>query len=307
MSEIVVLGSLNMDLVVRVGRVPYHGETMFGDSFATFPGGKGANQAVAAARLGARVTMVGAVGADAFGPELLEVMRHEGIDASQVKQNPLAPTGIALIMLDQSGQNTMVVVSGANTLLNTDAVLTSMELMTDIRLLITQFEVLMDATWAAIAWAQSKHIPVLLNAAPARQTPPARFKGIDYLVVNEQETECLTGAPVHDPSSAALAAQQMGAWGVSVVIVTLGAQGAVVWAQGQTTHLPARKVKVVDSTAAGDAFIGGLANALLNKMSVIEAVRYANCAGALATTMLGAQPSLPTAAAVQRLNMDKTL
>ncbi|MHB1354862.1 MAG: ribokinase [Anaerolineae bacterium] len=304
MSEIVVLGSLNMDLVVRVGRIPYHGETMFGESFATFPGGKGANQAVAAARLGARVAMIGAVGTDAFGPELLEIMRCEGIESSHIEQNPHAPTGIALIMLDQAGQNTMVVVSGANTQLKTDAVLQSLEMMSDIRLLITQFEVSMDTTWAAIAWAQSRHIPVLLNAAPARQTPPARFKGIDYLVVNEQETECLTGAPVHDPSSAALAAQQMSAWGVPVVIVTLGAQGSVVWEQGQTTYLSARNVKVIDSTAAGDAFIGGLANALLNKMPITEAVRYANFAGALATTTLGAQPSLPTAEAVQRLYWD---
>lgn len=306
MSEIVVLGSLNMDLVVRVGRVPYHGETMFGESFATFPGGKGANQAVAAARLGARVAMIGGVGADAFGPELLEIMRREGVEINQVEQNPQAPTGIALIMLDQTGQNTMIVVSGANTQLKTDAVLRSLEKMTNIRLLITQFEVSMDTTQAAIAWAQSQHIAVLLNAAPARQVPPAFFKGTDYLVVNEQETECLTGAPVHDPSSAALAAQQMGAWGVPVVIVTLGAQGAVVWAQGQATHVPARQVKVVDTTAAGDAFIGGLANAVLKKMPITEAVRYANCAGALSTMTLGAQPSLPTAAAVQRLYMDGT-
>jgi ribokinase len=304
MSEIVVLGSLNMDLVVRVGRIPYHGETMFGETFATFPGGKGANQAVAAARLGAGVAMVGSVGADAFGPELLEVMRHEGIDVSQIEQNPQAPTGIALIMLDRDGQNTMVVVSGANSQLKIDAVLHSLEMMSDIRLLITQFEVSMDATWASLAWASSRHIPVLLNAAPARQTPPVHFKGIDYLVVNEQESECLTGAAVHDPSSAALAAQQISTWGVPVVIVTLGAQGSVVWVQGKTTHLPARQVKVIDSTAAGDAFIGGLANALLKKMPIIEAVRYANCAGALATTMLGAQPSLPTAEAVQRLYLD---
>ena len=304
MSEIVVLGSLNMDLVVRVGHVPYHGETMFGESFATFPGGKGANQAVAAARLGAKVAMIGGVGADAFGPELLEIMQCEGIDISRIEQNPQAPTGIALVMLDQTGQNTMIVVSGANTQLKIDAVLRSLERMRDIRLLITQFEVSMDATQAAITWAQAHHITVLLNAAPARQVPPAFFKGIDYLVVNEQETECLTGAPVRDSSSAILAAQQIAAWGVPAVIVTLGAHGAVLWTQGQATHLPARQVKVVDTTAAGDAFIGGLANALLKEVPITEAVRYANCAGALATMTLGAQPSLPTEAAVQRLYMD---
>ncbi|MHB9032230.1 MAG: ribokinase [Anaerolineae bacterium] len=301
MSDIIVLGSLNMDLVVRAGRVPLHGETMFGDTFATFPGGKGANQAVAAARLGGKVAMVGGVGADGFGSELLQILQSEGIDASRIERNAQESTGVALIMVDHQGHNTMVVVPGANGAILPGKVLASLASLADAKLFVTQFEVNMAATWAAIAWAREQHIPVLLNAAPARQTQPEAFRGIDYLVVNEQEAECLSGQPVPDPAAAMTAAERMAGWGAGVVIVTLGGQGSVVWADGEAVHLPAQKVQVVDSTAAGDAFIGGLAVALLKRAPILEAVRYANCAGALATSKLGAMPSLPAAAAVRKL------
>jgi len=304
MSQIVVLGSLNMDLVVRAERVPLHGETMFGESFATFPGGKGANQAVAAARLGAGVAMIGGVGSDSFGNDLLAVMQQEGIDTSQIVRNPQASTGIALIMLDPNGHNTMVVVPGANGALQLQSVLASLERLAEMKLLVTQFEINMEVVWAAVAWAKEHHIPVVLNAAPARVTPPEAFRGIDYLVVNEQEAECLTGRPIPDPESAMKAADTMSCWGVGAVIVTLGGQGSVVWSEGTSEYIPPYKVQVVDSTAAGDAFIGGLANALLMNAPIIEAVRYANAAGALATTKLGAMPSLPDAVAVRKLYMN---
>ncbi|MCE5257619.1 MAG: ribokinase [Chloroflexi bacterium] len=301
MSEIVILGSLNMDLVVRAERVPLHGETMFGEAFATFPGGKGANQAVAAARLGARVAMIGGVGADGFGGELLAIMQHEGIDTSQIVRSSQAATGVALIMLDHNGHNTMIVVPGANGAVQKKTVLASLEKLGAMKLLVAQFEVAMEAVWAGIAWARAHKIPVLLNAAPARPTAPEAFRGIDYLVVNEQEAECLTGQPVPNPEAAQAAAERMAGWGASAVIVTLGGQGSVVWAEGASVHIPAQKVAVVDSTAAGDAFIGGLANALLKDAPILEAVRYANCAGALATTKLGAMPSLPDAESVRKL------
>lgn len=301
MERLVVLGSLNMDLVVRAERVPLHGETMFGESFATFPGGKGANQAVAAARLGAGVAMIGGVGADGFGSELLTLMQREGVDTSQIVRNPQAATGVALIIVDPNGHNTMIVVPGANGALQKEAVLSSLDQFSEVKLLVTQFEVNMDVVWAGIAWAKEHRVPIILNAAPARLTPPEAFRGIDYLVVNEQEAECLAGQPVPNPEAALAVAEKMAGWGTGAVIVTLGGQGSVVWVDGAAEHIPAYPVNVVDSTAAGDAFVGGLATALLLQAPVIEAVRYASAAGALATTRLGAMPSLPDADAVRRL------
>ncbi|NLV73472.1 MAG: ribokinase [Chloroflexi bacterium] len=293
-NRVLVLGSLNMDLVVGSERVPLSGETIFGRSFATFLGGKGANQAVAAARLGVPVGMVGAVGGDAFGAQLADTMAQEGIDTSALQRTEGVSTGIALVMVEPGGRNTMIVVPGANGEVAPDAALASLDQLAPIRLLVAQFEIRMDTTWQVIHAAQARGIPVLLNAAPARAEAPAYFRGLDYLVVNEQEAACLAEQSVDNPALAAQAAHKLAGWGVLVVIVTLGVQGAVVVANGISQHIPAVPVEAVDSTAAGDAYIGGLAWALTEGQPLERAMTVAGCCGALAVTRLGAQPSLPT-------------
>jgi len=299
MADVVVLGSLNMDLVVRTQHIPRPGETVHGEGFVTIPGGKGANQAAAAARLGAAVAMVGRVGADSFGPVLLDNLRAQGVDVTHVRQDPDAPSGIALIAIAADGENTIIVAPGANGQLDLGDLAAAAALMAQARLLIMQFEIPLDTVRAALAMARAHRLPVILNPAPAHAVEPEFFQGVHYLVVNETEAEQLSGIAVTGLAAAEAAGRALLERGVPVVIVTLGAQGALLVTADRATHVPARKVEVVDTTAAGDAFLGGLAAALLRGFDLVEAVRYATCAGTLATTVLGAQTSLPTAAQVQ--------
>ncbi|MFH1084871.1 MAG: ribokinase [Chloroflexota bacterium] len=298
MAEIVVLGSLNMDLVVRTAHIPRPGETVSGEGFVTIPGGKGANQAAAAARLGASVAMVGRVGADAFGPALLANLRAQGVDVTHVRHDPAAPSGIALIAIAADGENAIIVAPGANGRVGHEDLEAAADVIAQARLLVMQFEIPLDTVRAALAMARARGLPVILNPAPAQAVEAEFFHGVHYLVVNETEAEQLAGLAVSDLAAAERAGRALLARGVPVVIVTLGAQGALLVTADQATHVPARKVAVVDTTAAGDAFLGGLAAALLRGFALPEAVRYATCAGTLATTVLGAQTSLPTAAQV---------
>jgi ribokinase len=299
MMGIVVLGSINMDLVVKTQEMPRPGETVRGRDFITIPGGKGANQAASAARMGARVEMVGRVGADSFGPTLLENMRQQGVGTGHIIVDQDAASGIAMIIVDANGENSIVVAPGANGRVSMDDVRAARDLLAGADYLLLQLEVPFDVVRGAIEAARSCNLPVILNAAPAYPLDPGFVDGVYCLVVNESETRALTGIQVDDVEDACRAAHQMAAWGVQVVIVTLGAQGAYVVSSGLEAHVPARKVKVIDTTAAGDAFIGGLAVALGNRYDLLEAVRYATCAGTLATTVLGAQTSLPSAAQVR--------
>jgi len=300
-AEIVVLGSINMDLVVRAERMPRPGETLRGEQFVTVPGGKGANQAAAAARQGASVAMVGRVGADSFGPLMLDNLRAQGVDVAHVGIDAEAASGIAMIILDARGENSIVVAPGANGRLTLDDVQAARDLIAAARCLVLQLEVPLPVVRAAVALAHGLGVRIVLNAAPAMPVDAAYLRGVDTLIVNESEAEALTGLPVPDVTFARRAGALLRGWGLPVVIVTLGAQGALLLADQIDLHVPARRVQVVDTTAAGDAFVGGYCVALLRGYDLRQAVEYANCAGALATMVLGAQTSLPSGEQVHAL------
>ena len=292
---ILVFGSLNIDLVVRVKSLPAPGETVLGPSYDVVAGGKGANQALAAARAGAAVAMVGAVGKDAFGEIALAELAVAGVDLAGVARGG-PRTGAAFITVDRKGENEIVVASGANLKARQsrvpDAVLGPETLV------VLQMEVPVRENWALARRARARGARVLLNAAPAQPLPAEALASLDWLVANEIEIAAIAGAAGHgheDPraAGAALAA----ATGIAVV-VTLGSQGAVAYAGGEAWEIGALPVTPVDSTAAGDAFVGTLAAALDAGAALPAALRRASVAGALACLVGGAQPSLPSRAAV---------
>ena len=291
MSNIIVVGSLNADLVVRTPRFPQPGETISGEDLLIIPGGKGANQAVAAARQGASTAMVGRVGNDSFGPELIGNLNQNHVDTSHVQTDPQTATGTAIIMVDAKGQNTIVLSPGGNGRV-TAADVNDVP-FGDYKLLLLQLEIPVEAVLAAAQRAKESDLRVLLNPAPARALPDELLSLPDFLVPNESELSLLTAQPVNDIVSAENAAKILLERGVQNVIVTLGANGALIVNKDLTKHIPPFPVQVVDTTAAGDAFIGGFAAALLQDKSMEEAVRYGCACGALAATKFGAQPSLP--------------
>ncbi|QXI09981.1 ribokinase [Pseudomonas zeae] len=298
-ANVVVIGSLNMDLVTRAPRLPVGGETLIGHSFATVSGGKGANQAVAAARLGAQVAMVGCVGSDDYGVQLRNALLAEQIDCQAVSTVDDS-SGVALIVVDDNSQNAIVIVAGANGAMTPavidrfDAVLQAADVI------ICQLEIPDAAVGHALKRARALGKIVILNPAPASRPLPADwFAAIDYLIPNESEATVLSGLPVDSQETAESAASQLIAMGAGKVIITLGAQGSL-FANGQSfEHFPAPKVKAVDTTAAGDTFVGGFAAALANGKSEAEAIRFGQIAAALSVTRAGAQPSIPTLSDVQ--------
>ncbi len=300
-ASIAVVGSLNMDLVIRSPHIPRPGETVIGGEFHTLPGGKGANQAVAAARLGAQVSMVGRVGHDAFGGVLLENLDADGIDHTFVVQDGQAATGVALIVVDDNGENSIVVSSGANMRLSPADVEAAEAVIAAADLLILQLEVPLESVVRSAELARAHGARVVLNPAPARPLPARLLSLVDVLVPNESEAALLAGLPVGTQIEAESAAEALLRSGVSTVILTLGERGALPARAGQMQVVPAFEVKPVDTTAAGDAFVAGLAVALAEGQGLSEAVRWGNAAGGLATTQLGAQPSLPTRQALERL------
>lgn len=289
-----VVGSLNMDLVARAPRIPQPGETIIGRDFHTVPGGKGANQAVAVAQLGAQVSMVGRVGCDAFGGPLLDNLAAASVDHTFVTRDPEAATGVALIVVDDAGQNSIVVASGANMRLSPADVDAARTAIAAVEALLLQLESPLETVTRAAKVARAHGVKVILNPAPARSLPVALLSLVDVLIPNESETALLTGMPVGDQAEAEAAATALRGLGVGTVILTLGERGALLAREEGAEHFPAFDVTPVDTTAAGDAFVGGFAVALAEGRSLAEAVRWGNAAGALATTKLGAQPSLPT-------------
>jgi len=293
-SRIAVVGSLNMDLIARVPHLPRPGETVIARDFHTAPGGKGANQAVAAAKLGASVAMIGRVGGDTYGNVLLNNLRQAGVEVEHVIVDPEAVTGMALITLDDAGQNTITVVSGANMRLSTEDIDAAEGIIRSSQVLLLQLESPLPVVRHAVASAWRHGITVVLNPAPARPLPQEILERADYLIPNESEASLLSGVEVTDLSTAQAAARKLHQQGAKSVVLTLGEKGAFLADGKVEAHIPGFRVEVVDTTAAGDAFVAAFAVALASGQELKEAVRFANGAGALTVTKLGAQPSLPT-------------
>ncbi|KGF65612.1 ribokinase [Pseudomonas lutea] len=299
-AKVVIVGSLNMDLVTRAPRLPRAGETLAGQSFVTVPGGKGANQAVAAARLGASVAMIGCVGDDAYGEQLRAALLAEGVDCQAVTPVSGESTGVALIVVDDSSQNAIVIVAGGNGHVTASVVDSFDALLCQAEVIICQLEVPLDTVGHVLKRGHELGKTVILNPAPASGPLPAQwFAWIDYLIPNESEATALTGLPVDSTASADAAATALLDAGVSKVIVTLGEQGALFASKSRSEHFPAPKVQPIDTTAAGDTFVGGFAAALADGKSESDAIRFGQVAAALSVTRSGAQPSIPTFAEVQ--------
>jgi ribokinase len=297
-KRVVVFGSLNMDLVVRVPRMPEAGETLTGHGFLSNPGGKGANQAVACARQGAEVSMVGRVGADAFGEELCEGLLAQGIDASGVGTATGMSTGVAAILVDDAAQNSIAVVPGANALVTEADAEALRPLLEGAALLLLQLEVPMQSVVRAAQVAHGVGCTVLLNPAPAQTLPDALWPLIDILVLNETEARMLSGLATVDTDNAAEAAALLARRGPKEVIVTLGADGVVWHSPLGMQRFRAKKVKAVDTTAAGDTFIGALAALRVEGKPMEQALAHAIRAAAICVTRPGAQASMPTRAEV---------
>jgi ribokinase len=301
MAPIVVLGSLNVDFVAPVPVLPGPGETVLGGDLGTFAGGKGANQAVAAARLGGRVAMVGRVGADAHGELLVRRLEQDGVDAGGVLRDPEAPTGAALIMVAAGGENVIAVAPGANARVDAADVRRAMETVDEGGLLLLQLEIPLPAVGQAALEAGRAGRRVLLNAAPAARLDLALLENVEAVVANEVEAAALLGRGVGSPAGALEAAAALAAAGPRLAVVTLGAAGAAVHTAGRSWRAQPFPVEAVDTTAAGDAFAGALAAGLAAGVGDEAAVRLASAAGAATATRAGAQDSLPRPADLRRL------
>jgi len=296
-----VLGSVNMDLVVTAPRLPLPGETIVGDEFHTSPGGKGANQAVAAARLGAEVRMVGRVGDDAFGSVLRQGLESHGVDVSRVALDPDSPSGTAIILLDADRQNHIVAVYGANMRCDGEQVRDTESALEGADCLLLQLEVPLETSLAAARIARRLGITVILDPAPASELPPSAYSAVDVLTPNQTEAADLTGRAVNDVAEGRIAAGDLRRRGVGAAVVKLGPQGAVYASAEADGYMPAFKIEVADTIAAGDAFGGALGVALAEGISLKDAVRFGAAAGALAVSRPGAQRATPGRADVARI------
>lgn len=296
-NKITVVGSLNMDLVVTTPKVPVIGETILGSGFMTAPGGKGANQAVAAAKLGGDVSMIGCVGSDIFGKDLLTNLSDNNVNTDNVQVKDSTSTGIAVIII-KDGNNSIIVDPGANSLLTPEIVDRSEEIIKNSNIMVAQLEIPLDTVERAIAIAKRHNVKVMLNPAPARKLSDELLSKVDIFTPNETECEIITGISISNIDDAKRAVAFLNKKGIVQVIITLGGKGVVYNSAEGILHKTVPNVKVVDTTAAGDSFSGAVALALSKGKTIDEAVDFGNIVGTLTVTKKGAQTSLPTMADV---------
>jgi ribokinase len=298
MSKLVVVGSSNTDMIVQVPRIPRPGETILGGEFQTAPGGKGANQAVAAARAGGDVTLLACVGDDVFGREALAGFATDDIDCEHVVIDPTAPSGVAQIFVDADGENSIGVASGANACLTPRHIEQAASAIEAANTILMQLEIPLETVMRAAEIGSAAGCRVILNPAPAQELPMELYPLLSIISPNETEAELLTGIAVKDESSAADAATRLRERGVDTVLITLGAAGCFLSTEASSGIVPGYVVDVVDTTAAGDVFNGNLAAALCRDLELEDALVYAQAAAALSVQCLGAQPSAPTCTAI---------
>jgi len=300
--RIVIVGSSGTDMIIKLERIPRPGETLLGGEFHITGGGKGANQAVSAARAGGKVAFVARLGQDDFGDQAKAAFANEGINVEHIYRDRKVSTGVALIFVDQHGENSIGVAPGANGRLSPADLKKARKIFAGASVMVVQLEIPLDTVQTAAVLAAKSGARVILNPAPARALPDELLRHVSILTPNETEAELLTGIKVDSDSAAVKAASVLRARGVQTVILTLGARGALVaTSDGSPQLVPGFKVKAVDSTGAGDVFNGALAVALAEEQPLIDAVRFANAAAAISVTRLGAQPSAPSRREIQRL------
>ena len=292
-KKIVVIGSCNTDMVVKSERLPVPGETILGGEFMMNPGGKGANQAVTIARLGGNVTFVSKTGNDLFGKQSVEIYKDERIDTRYVFSDPNLPSGVALITVDENGENCIVVASGANSALMPRDIDKAKPVFDDADILLMQLEIPMKTVEYAAEIAFQKGVKIILNPAPAASLSDNLLKCLYAVIPNKTEAEMLSGINVTDWESAKKAADIIAAKGVRIVVITLGSQGALIKENGKYTEVPAEKIKAVDTTAAGDTFCGAFCVGISEGLSLEDAVKLASKAAAITITKQGAQSSVP--------------
>lgn len=290
---ILVVGSSNTDMVINSPHLPVPGETILGSSFFMNPGGKGANQAVAAARLGGKVTFICKTGNDIFGKQAADIFENEGIDISYLIEDPDNPSGVALITVDDKAENTIVVALGSNATLDPADLEHSKNVIENAAIVLMQLEIPIDSVKYVAEVARAKSIKVILNPAPACELSDEILKNVSVIIPNENEAEVLTGIKVDSIDTAKEAAKKLSAKGIETVIITLGPKGALVYHDGKFEHIKSVEVKAVDTTAAGDIFNGAFAVALSEGKALNEAVTFACKAAAISVTRKGAQASAP--------------
>jgi ribokinase len=292
-KKIIVVGSTNMDMVVKTNHIPVPGETVLADSFFMNPGGKGANQAVAVARLGGDAVFISKLGNDIFGKQSAQLLDDEGINSFYILSDNDLPSGVALITVDQTGENSIVVASGANANLLPADLDKAMEEISRANIVLMQLEIPMETVFFVARHAAANGVRVILNPAPARELSPELLSHIDIITPNKTEAEMLSGIKVTNIENAKKAAKAIHEKGVKDVVVTMGALGAVIYQDDKIQVVPAQKKEAIDSTAAGDVFNGALAVALSEGKLLIDAVKFACEAAAISVTRMGAQSSIP--------------
>ena len=298
-SKVVVVGSYNTDMTIKAARIPRPGETILGGRFAIGAGGKGANQAVAAARAGARVWLVARIGNDAFGEEALRRIQHEYINTDYLRRDSEAATGVACIVVDDAGENSIVVASGANANLQPNDLIAAEEIIAQADVMLLQLESPLPTVMAAVRLAAKHGVTVVLNPAPAQTLPENLLEHVTIISPNEVEAEMLTGVKIDGEKSLVAAAERLHAQGPPTVLITRGPKGVFISSAGETHLLPAFQVTAIDTTGAGDVFNGCLAAFLTKARSLTAAATMASAAAAISVTRLGAQASAPRLAEIE--------